>query len=434
MLLLASAAVCLAGGSLARAGEDANPAPPVPAAEKTDAEEAPVSQPIQKLDFGPSGLSHNGDRHIIEVSRDKLRFSVGGALTAGFRSIRADRATGNEASTYYKLDISADAHFDEEVGGRMRFLLRTPVGPRARNFELFEELNEQFELRETFLFFQNDTVGTLSFGKFKLPFGPVDVFEDEPWSQPMLEYYITRTGNYDVGARWDRAWFDGAVQHGISLTAGNTGALDTNSAVALSAQLSLHPADWLTLGAWGKLNKIDTTPIKREDSAAGTFLQMRYRNWRLLAKWALVWQGLRDTSWEDSDLDDHGYDQEEIDVLLWLRDNGGAERQLEGWYVMLFAPTIRNLPALGRHLERIDLFAHIGQMRDPEDPFRHDRDRAGVGMRVLLKDTGNARLSCSAGATFDNDPSNTRPYLDRFEEINERNNRYTYWLKVTLSF
>jgi hypothetical protein len=425
------------------AGEEAAPAQasPAPAGKSAgrknmniDLQDEPSEAWPLHLDYGPSGLSQNHERHLIEVRKDRLCFSVGGSLVAGFRNIQADRATGNEASTYYKLDLFAEAHFDEEIGGRMRFLLRTPIGTRARNFELFDELNEQFELRETFLFYQNSTVGTLSFGKFKLPFGPRDAFEDEPWNQPLLEYYITRTGNYDIGARWDRAWFSGTLQSGLSVTAGNTGALDTNSAMALSAQLSFHPAEWLTIGAWGKLNKMDTTPIKREDSASGLFAQFNYRNWRLLAKGALLWQGMRDTVWPDSDLDDNDYNQDEIEVLLWLRDNGGGERQLEGWYVMLFAPTIRNLPALGRRLERIDLFAHVGQVYDPLDPFEKSRERAGVGMHLLLKDTGNARLSCSAGATFDNDPSNTRPYLDRFEEINERNDRYTYWLKIALSF
>jgi hypothetical protein len=348
------------------------------------------------------------------------------------RNIQADRATGNEASAYYELDLHGEARFDEEIGARARVLLRTPVSKRARSYELFEELNEPFELREAHAFVENGTIGRMSFGKFKLPFGPDDRMEDEPWNQPLLEYYIARTGNYDVGVGWERTWFD-LLRTRFAVTSGNTGALDTNSAVAGSGEVSVGN-DRLRVGAWGKVNRMDTTPIKRKDDAVGLFVEAEYCNWRLMGKCAWLVQGLRTLDFNEPELEGFDYDDDEIEVLIWMRDQGIGERTLRGWYVVLAAPTIRGLPFFGRRIERIDIFAHYGQVFDPEDPFEHNRERAGVGIFMLLKDTGTARICLSAGLTVDDDTSNTRPYLDREEDINRRNDRTTWWVKLSLLF
>ncbi len=315
----------------------------------------------------------------------------------------------------------------------MRLLFRTPVGRRARSYELFDELNDEFELREMFVYYRHEGLGELKFGKFKLPFGPADHFEDEPWNQPLLEYYVARTGTYDIGASWERRWLGGSLRTRLSLTAGNTGSLDTNSALAGAGDVS-YCTDWLDLGLWGKTNRLDTTPIKRDDHAGGVFAQVKYRHWKLLAKVAWLQQGFRNTNFVRPELEDFGYDENEIDILMWRRDNGGESRTLNGWYLLVSAPTLRNVPLFGRSVDRIDLFAHVGQIFDPADPFENNRERLGVGASFLLKDTGKARLLFSAGATFDDLTSNTRPYLDRIVDIDRRNHKYTYWLKLSLEF
>lgn len=363
----------------------------------------------------------------------KPAFSFGGEVQAGFRNISADRATGNEASTYYKADLHGEARFGEELGARLRMLFRTPASERARSYELFEDLNDEFEVRELFIRYDHSALGQFRFGKFKLPFGPDDAFEDEPWNQPLLEYRIASTGTYDIGGLWERRWLDGSLRTRFSATAGNTGALDTNSALAGSGDLAWE-SDFFSLGAWGKLNLLDTTPIKRDDKAAGFFARFEHRNWKVLAKCAWLEQGLRTTDFNRAELEENNYGDDEIDVLLWRRDNGGESRTLRGWYLLVNAPTLRNVPVFGHRIERVDLFAHFGQLFDPRDPFEKNRERGGFGATALLQRTERARLLLSTGATFDDDTSNTRPYLDRLTDINRRNDRFTYWLKLTLKF
>lgn len=403
--LLAAAALCASGGE---AG--AKPAPEKPAVE-------PAAEPAPAPARPP----------------DKLKFTFGGKVEAGLRNIAADRATGNESSAYYRMDIYGDACFDEELGARMRLLFRTPVSKRARSYELFDDLNDEFELREMYLYYRPAGLGELKFGKFKLPFGPDDPFEDEPWNQPLLEYYIARTGDYDIGGMWEQRWFGGRLRTRVSLTGGNTGSLDTNSALAGAGDIS-YRTEWLDFGVWGKMNQMDTTPIKRNDHAAGVFVKMEYRHWKLLVKYAWLQQGLRTTRFTRVELEGFGYDEAEIDILIWRRDNGGESRTLSGGYLLLSAPTLRDVPIFGRRIERVDLFAHMGQVFDPADPFEKGRERLGLGANLLLKDTGRARLFLSGGITFDNDTSNTRPYLERLDDIDRRNDRFTYWVKIAVDF
>ncbi len=410
LCLLAAAALCANGGEAAAPAAGPKPAAGKPAVEPA-AEPAP--KPARPM--------------------DKLEFTFGGKVEAGLRNIAADRATGNESSTYYRLDIYADACFDEQLGARMRLLFRTPVSKRARSHELFDDLNDEFEVREMYLYYRPEGLGEFKFGKFKLPFGPADHFEDEPWNQPLLEYYIARTGNYDIGGLWDMRWFGGCLRTRASLTSGNTGSLDTNSALAGAGSIS-YCTEWLDFGVWAKTNRLDTTPIKRNDHAAGVFVEMEYRNWKLLAKYAWLQQGLRTTNFTQVELEGFDYDDNEIDTLLWLRDNGGESRTLNGCYLLLSAPTLHDVPIFGRTLDRVDLFAHIGQVFDPADPFEHNRERLGLGANILLKDTGRARLFLSTGITFDDDTSNTRPYLERLDDIDRRNDRFTYWVKIAVKF
>lgn len=419
-------------GTGALGAEPAPVAPPAGADEVRPERTGLSSEDRTSHAFWGPDAEQTPDRLMTQVGR--MRFSAGGLVLAGMRKIQADRATGNESTPYYELDLHGEARFDEEIGARIRTIFRPPVSQRARSHELFDEINDPFELREVFLFFEGDTAGRLSFGKLKLPFGPADRMEDEPWNQPLLEYYIARTGSYDIGARWDRAWLDGLLHTAFACTGGNTGALDTNSAVAASGEITLTPVAWCSFGAWGKLNAMDTTPIKRDDNAVGLFARLEYRNWRLLGKYAWLKQGFRDTDFTAADLDAQNYDDDESDVLLWLRDNGGESRTIECWYVLISAPAITDIPFFGRRIERLDLFGHFGQAADPTDPYEYTRDRLGLGANMLLRDTGTARLSLAGGATFDDDTSNTRPYLDRRDEINERNDRLTYWVTLTLEF
>jgi hypothetical protein len=396
---------------------------------------APAPAPSKsevKVEAAPGG-DDNGKLFRPPVTVGNFKFLFGGDIEAGGRTISADRATGNEASAHYLGDLWGEVRFGEELGARLRVIFRNPVSKRARSHELYETLNEPFELRELYVDYRHPQWGDFQFGKFRLPFGPRDVFEHEAWNQPLLEYQIAHTGAYDVGGLWGRDWFGGHLESRFAVIGGNSGALDTNSAVGGAGSLT-GDFGWFRLGAWGKYNRMDTTPIKRADNAIGCFLEMEYRHWRLTGKHAWLRQGFERDNFPESELRELGYDSDEIDVLVWRRDNGKEKRTLRGWYLLLNAPTIRNVNFFGSVIDRIDIFAHVGQLHDPNDSVEHLRDRAGVGASAVLVDTKRARLSVSAGGTFDDETSNTRPYLDRLEDIDERNSRFTAWLKVTLSF
>lgn len=350
--------------------------------------------------------------------KSPYNFNFGGTFETGVRNIKADRQTGNEMSMNYKLDVSGDLS-RENIGLHARFVIIPPVSETARNYKVFEELGDEFQLRELYFYYDFGN-HKFSGGKLKLPLGLENLFEDERWNEPLLEYYLERYGTYDIGVRIDSKWNDNLASH-FALTSGNAGKMDTNSAICFSGNLE-YKFDSLPvkIGIWGKNNYIDSTPIKRVDQTGGLFFDVEKDRWRLLGKAGLVRQGLNQPDFSGEELGENGYNAGEGDDILLQRNAGDVKRTIKVWYLYGSIP-------LG---EKVDLFAHYGQAFDIKDIHETDRQRGGAGLRwEIIKN-----LSLSGGMTIDNSTSNTRPYLVEKANMDKRNGFTTYWAKVCWKF
>jgi len=353
----------------------------------------------------------------------KWEFTFGGEVQAGGRNIEADRSTGNEQSAYYKADLHGNLAFDNETGIYARTVFKTPVSKRARYYKLYSELNDNFDLRELFIYLKTEEYGNFKFGKFKFPFGVDNPCEDDEWNEPLLENYINRTGNYDIGVRWEKKFLEDALRASISLTGGNAGNMDTNSAPCLAGDIN-YTLGKTSIGCWGKRNQLDTTPIKRDDNAVGFYAQMKSGGWKLMGKYGWLNQGLRKVNFTPAELVQYGFDTDESTILLWEAQNGGENRSLTGWYIYGEVPVSERLGVLG----------HYGQLHDAKDPFEKTRDRFGIGAKWSIKDVEDYKIFISGGIAVDSDKSNTRMYIKRGAVNDDRNGRQTLWINITCQF
>ncbi len=348
----------------------------------------------------------------------------GGKFILGWRNITSDRASGNEASFFYVGDLEGTIGYDN-FGVKGRVVVNTPTGKRARFYDEYSHLNEDFDLRELHVFYNDEKFGDFKFGKFRLPLGTENEEEHSPWRESLLETYLNRGGRYDIGAMVDKKFFNDFLRARLAITGGTRGELDTNSAVMISGDLGIN---WkgLQLGVWGRSGTMETTPIKEDAQAVGLYAELIKKAWRFRGKCGLLKQGLRTTEFKDADLENLGYNDYEAELLFWERDNGGGTRTIPAWSVRLDVPVIRD--------GRLKVFSEFSQIRDKEDPFEKTRERLTLGVDYILHYDKNCKIYVVVGASLDNCRSNGRPYLDMEEELDERNGHQSFFVELNYKF
>jgi len=367
------------------------------------------------------------ERNLFDL--EDVKFKLSGKFQTGVIYIDADRASGNEQTAFYKLDLQGDVNLDKDFGLLGRIVVEPPVCRAAREYKEYDELNPDFELRELYIYKGLGIFGKISLGKVKVPNGIDNFEEDRSWSEPLLEGRLGWFGRYDIGARLDKEW-ENDFYLNLALTSGNYGELDNNSAGLVAANIGKrfeieteNKPFIIDVGFGGRYNRVNTTPIKQDDEALWGYLQLERNRWRIFGKAACLRQGYR-VDFNLTDIAGYGYDDSEAEEMVWEVEHGEKSRNFWGWYAGFNIPILRNL----------DLTATYGQLLDNDDPFETKRDRISADLIWAAKENKRTRFFIFAGGAFDNEEGNNRYYLYRIESLNSRNGGLSFHGGVGISF